>query len=217
MTLAEVSARDLFDRLDTDVQALFFTRGVFQQLFSEGTLEDLNRTAPGAFKLIQAAMVHEILRHLCVLTDPPTPGKRENLVLRRVIDRARAECNVGWIDAIDQSMSCLSQMHPKFKEFRDKRLFHCDLKAKLGHMSVEFPLRDEVEQAIEHVAQIMSSLSQVLGGSPVSYSESIVRGDGVSIVSAIRRSSRLLELNRQAWNPDVSAAELQIELQKRGQ
>src|SRR4051812_25767020 len=90
----------------TEVIRLHARWMIFLQLYGDpGSVDLLNRSAPGFFYYCQDALIDAVFTSICRLTDPASTGRKANLSLKHLIDEMKAYADGSLIAQLDTAFS----------------------------------------------------------------------------------------------------------------
>ncbi len=134
---------------------------------SAARVEQLNRTAPFFFGMIQQVLFNDVLLHLARLTDPPRTGSRENLTFQRLPALVDASLR----RQVDRRLRAVLKKTEFARDRRNRVIAHCDLPTlrnlhprRLAHAS-----RRRVGNALDSMADLMNHIESHYEHSEVFY------------------------------------------------
>jgi hypothetical protein len=191
-----------------EVSYLHETWGIFRQLYASGddTVDLLNDSAPGFFRLCQWLLADDIILSISRLNDPRRTLGKDNLTLEQLVHSIDA----GKHPALRKEMEKLyaeAKDKCKFaKDHRNKRIAHNDLHLKLqGKVRpLPSPTETNIEDALESIRNVMNAVSRYFHNSEiatVNYYHLVTRlGDGTKIISRLREAEAFR--NQRPEQPD---------------
>jgi len=152
-----------FTALWLEVEGLHVMWGEYAELFTEpDSVEVLNQTAPGLFRIIQVVLWEYTLLHIARLTDPPDSGKgKENLTILNLPglvdypagdDEKRANLD-GLINTVmSKTKIC--------RDWRNRHIAHRDLNLLMNESAkpLERASGIQVEDALSAIGNVISEV-----------------------------------------------------------
>lgn len=211
-----VEHRQVFDAISHEVTLLHAIWRTYRQLYAaEERVQLLNKIAPAFAKVVQDALMDDVLLSLSRLTDPPTTGQnRENLVLRRLTPLAAAAGHEQVELEVDLILEAIQAACAALRQHRNKRIAHLDLSVALQGTKLPDVSRETVEVALFHVRDLLNGLNSYFRGGPTLYDEISMIGDGDTLIACLTDSLRLRHLRRR--HRSMSEQQLRQELEARG-
>lgn len=182
--------REVYEPLWQSVSALHVNWMLYRQVFGTGPerIDLLNEFAPVFFRATQDSMLDATFLAISRLMDPPKSARKDNLVLERLILAAKEE------DELDLSLSLrlsakLEEIKKQciiFREIRNKRLAHNDLKAAQEKCEDDHPMmasREHIEIVLKSIRDIMNAVQVHYLGGETLYEHTILGlGDGNRLI-----------------------------------
>lgn len=149
----------LFIEVMREATWLMLTWQEYKTLYTtnEKRVELLNQSAPVFFRVVQGAMLNQVLLYLTRLTDPVSHGKdRNNLTVRALPSVSPTVIRDRLQAAVDDAVKSAEFA----KVLRDKRIAHSDLASVFGKdmMDIPVPTRQMIEASIQAVWNVVSIL-----------------------------------------------------------
>jgi hypothetical protein len=152
---------ELYSLLSKELVWLYYSWSEYRVLYatSEATIQVLNSAAPRFFYYLDYLMWHDVLLHICRLTDPPATAGHENLTLALLplaIQDSPISGEVATLIEIAQSKSKFA------RDWRNRHLAHRDLQKAQNPEAhaLAAASREQVEEALASMAAV---LNRVLG------------------------------------------------------
>jgi hypothetical protein len=148
---------ELYWELCKELSLLHMTWSEYRALFatSEANIKLLNSAAPQFFYTLDCLMWHDVLMHICRLTDPPKSGGRKNLCLARLplaIGEPNLEVQVSDLVAQARADGDFA------RDWRNRHLAHRDL-AKAQNPEAHAlagASREKVETSLASMAAVLN-------------------------------------------------------------
>lgn len=192
------AVRELWAELSAKVVWLHGRWIIYRQLFgtNKDRVELLNEAAGTVTWILQDLLLHDVQLELSKVGDPAGGRDRTNLSVRRL--------QVSLRDAGESVLAL--RMEPPLVEFeaacaelrhrRNKWIAHSDLKTLLEARATPLlgPSRQEIEDALTALRQIMHCVELEYTGSQTAYEHFVMNEDGEHLLSALIRAKRYNEL-----------------------
>ena len=164
---------------------------------TKGNVDKMNRLSGTAFGLIQRAMIADLIRRICAITDPPGNGARQNLVLARAAQLFAAEPG-GCPAAIAATIQEVALKTASIREHRNKSIAHLDLLTK-QRQGANLPtlVNGDLDTAVDAIFRAMQAIHHAVDGSHVAYEMSMINnaeGEFEWMLNDALRFKRLREL-----------------------
>lgn len=152
---------ELYCLLAKELVWLHYSWSEYRVLYgtSEDTIQVLNSAAPRFFYYLDYFMWHDVLLHICRLTDPAVTAGHENLTLARLPSVIPDTELRGEVDTLIKA----AQSKSKFaRDWRNRHLAHTDLKKAKNPEAhaLAAASREQVEEALISMTAV---LNRVLG------------------------------------------------------
>ena len=159
----------------------------YVQLFgtSPERIDLLNQSASYFFRVIELTLWQDTLLHLARLTDPPQTGRKDNLTIRRLPDLVGAgTLKVDLQKLIDAAGAATDFV----RDWRNRHIAHRDLKLALqdGAQPLVPASREQVNEAIAAISQVLQRLSLAYFDSEVRFDLVFTFADAESLLYTIR-------------------------------
>ncbi len=145
----------------------------------------LNQSASYFFRVIELTLWQDTLLHLARLTDPPQTGRWDNLTIRRLPNLVGA----GTLKVDLQELIAAADAATEFaRDWRNRRIAHRDLKLALqdGAQPLAPASREQVNEAIAAISQVLQRLSLAYFDSEVRFDLVFTFADAESLLDTIR-------------------------------
>ena len=176
-------------------------------LFGEQNSLDLfNDTDPVAATSIHNALVEKAVLDIAKLRDPATSGSYENLSLRNLISKLKAERTELDFTTVDCEIDTFLTATEPFVTLRNKTIAHSDSVTLLSPTSTIAGIsRSDIDSVMSQTESIMNNVEQLTGRAKVHYSDTIMSGGGSSLVASLQHAKLFLDINDLAVmeRPDV--------------
>ncbi len=156
--------RTVYEGLRDEVCTLYTIWDSYEQLYgTEERIAVLNKTASGAFGLIQGLFRNEFIMGICRLTDPEKTGKFENLTIDHLMSVIHDKTKDSEFDKeLKEKRDGIDKLIVPFRTHRNKTLGHLDRETALNYRPGLLPgvNRDAVQSVmmqIEHFMQTVQS------------------------------------------------------------
>jgi hypothetical protein len=191
------NVKDVFRELCQAVAEVHRKWRCYLDLFAEQDNQDLmNRRAPAAFSIIEEALRNDITMGISRINDPKETYGKKNLSLANLCHR------VGPNPPIEALRTEFGAACKPFKDYRNARVGHNNLKTLLGHPEASIPAicKQDVEQCLKLAAKLMNALYRAAGGDDAEYSFHVLEiGGGTSLIECLRLADQQIEAKRKNW------------------
>jgi hypothetical protein len=211
--------KEVFGAIDHAVSWLHAVWRTFHQLFfDKETVDLLNRAAPAAARIIQDALIDDVLLSLSRLTDPAVSGKgskqlRPNLTLEQLRPLAEATGSSKVSEHLDKALKELQDSCWALRAHRNKRIAHSDLGVALEKDILPFFSWQGIEHALATLRDAMNAINVHYRLGPTIYEKVATQGDGDALLGVLRDGLRLREIRRHLREMNSDA--LRTEIMKR--
>ncbi|MBA3239668.1 MAG: hypothetical protein H0T60_00390 [Acidobacteria bacterium] len=196
-----IEIEPIYIALVTDVERLHVKWNMYCQLYVSGEeiVDLLNSSAGGFFGVCQDIWGGDIISTISRLTDPGQMGrgknKKDNLSLEKLVKSIDGVKFPELKDEIGRLLTDSESKCRSIRMFRHKCLGHNDLSTRLQGKAnpLPVPTREEVEDALESIREVMNSIPRFFGNShlaTVNYGCTSPPYDGKALIA------RLLEAKR---------------------
>jgi hypothetical protein len=210
--------RPLFEAIDREVTWLHAVWIIYRQLYGrdEATVNLLNKVAPAFFRVVQDAILDDVLLSITRISDPPVSGagRQANLVLERLRPLAKESGEPLLVSELDEALSKLKDACEVLRKHRHKRIAHLDMDVAMEMMTLPGYSRQTIEDALDAVRRVMNSMNHFYRHGPTVYEATSTLGDGDSLLAIIRDGLRLRKMRRIAHR--ATERELREQLNDRG-
>lgn len=201
--------RSTFVSIDHEVQWIHAKWIVYRQIFAgdQQQIDILNRTAPFFFRIIQQAMLEDIVLAMARLLDPAETMGNQNRSLMQLLHQLDDERFAELQKELRDDLLQLEEASQVFKVWRNKKLAHTDLAMELRVSDNPLPgiSRALVETALEALRKLMNRVNGYFMDSSTAYEH----------FSTITGGDRLLELlEKGVKEEDAERKELLDEIER---
>lgn len=173
--------REVFAALKTEIIDLHLRWIIYRQLFaaSPEKIDLLNKSGSNVFFLLQHLLLDDCALRLSKLTDPAEQGKFANLSVLQLLECIAGADKEFPRDKVEALIGELTGRSEKFRKLRNKRIAHADLHHALKVAEEPLPgiSREDVEQALKVLRQVMNAIELHYDNSQTLYEETIVAHD----------------------------------------
>ena len=188
------AAVDDFNILHQEVCELFERWMLMNQLFSdEESIELLNESAPAAFGVIQFALVDLIIMGIARLTSDK--DSRSLTVKHLLLSYEGTSTGV----ELSQIVEKLDDLTGTLTLTRNKRIAHHDTDVAKGSFVLPDITKKQIDDSMKLISDFMNVISFSRDRSEIAYNRIQSIGNGTSIIWALKRSSKLEDLQLRAW------------------
>lgn len=197
--------KDTVEALHTEVVTLAFVWRLYRDMFAtKGNVERMNKLSGTTFGLVQRAMIADLIRRVCAITDPPGAAPRKNLVLRLAAETLQAEQGCLPVDIV----SCLDTVDTataSIRQHRNKSYAHLDLLTK-QRQGANLPkvINADLDAAIDAVFEAMGAIYLKCNGRCVVYQCPIINNAGGEFEWLLKDALRFARLRELAADERVS-------------
>ena len=186
--------RVVLEKIDYEITDLHFRWGVYRDVFAQGPeqIALLNRNGSNFFHITQLLMIDYMTLAFSKLTDPSKQGKNENLSLKQlhVLLEEIGEAEV--IEELNMRFEVLYRSCEKFRELRNKRVAHSDMRHALELAEEPLPgiSRAYIEEALVNLRDYINVVNRKFKGTTVLYQEFVedLYGRSENLIRALNRS-----------------------------
>lgn len=187
--------REVFAALKTEIVDLHLRWIIYRQLYaaSPEKIDLLNKSGSNVFFLLQHLLLDDCALRLSKLTDPAEQGKFANLSVLQLLE-CIAEVDKDFPRSkVEPLIGELKGRSEKFRKLRNKRIAHADLDHALKVSDEPLPgiSRDDVEQALQALRDVMNAVELHYDKSQTLYEETIVAygADGNKLLKILERGN----------------------------
>jgi len=186
--------REAFVRLDEDVQRLHELWMLHKQLYltNERRVELLNRTAPRCFYYLQQVLLDEVILGIFRLTDQAQYGKSEDLVLETLRRHLDPSAHSTLIVDLDARMKNLLSIVSPFREIRNKRIGHRDLKVATYAISLPDLTANDVERVLAAIRDLLNMVQMYFDSRSTGYG--LMSQAGETLIDVLKQAVELQRL-----------------------
>jgi hypothetical protein len=155
-----------YHELSNELDWLYIKWSEYVELYGTrpARVEMLNKAAGGFFRVVQDALLDDVLLHIACLTDPSMSAGRRNLTVRGVpdlIDRPMLRRSIE--KRIDAAVQCANFA----RDWRNRRIAHRDLALALeqGAEPLMPASRAKCKKAIQAITEVLNKVSSAYLGS----------------------------------------------------
>ena len=151
------------------------------------TLVNLNAAAPRFFYWLDYLMWHDVLLHICRLTDAPTTAGKSNLSIAQLpnaISHPELKTKVDKLVSLAQSKAQFA------RDWRNRHLAHRDLEKSKNPAAKPLAAasRASVEEVLKAIAAALNAVQEHFEDSATAYHDSVVSpGGAVSLLRVLER------------------------------
>lgn len=166
----------------------------------------MSDAAPDLFRIIKNVLVDNVFLGLAVLADPASTRVsgvvRDNLSIERLLQEvdvfaANEPANQAVAAAIRDEFSVFRQSVQTIKAHRNRRIAHADAATRLDPAEqLDGVSRGDLDVVVAGAFSLMNRIEILLADSQTAYDQPILRGCGESVLDALRRSRRFLDLEQ---------------------
>ncbi len=151
---------EVYEPLFHDICHLHRKWGISCQLYGSGesTIELLNTSAPGFFRICEDLLADDVLLSISRLRDPKTTLGKNNLTLERLVHSIDATRYSQLRFDVERLLSDVKVKSVFVKAQRDRRIAHADLSTKLQASLLSSPTRTDVEGALQSIRSLMNAV-----------------------------------------------------------
>lgn len=185
--------RGIFRELCQEVAAVYAGWRFYLDLFtSDENKAMFNEVARSSFKLIERALLTEMIMGLCRLSDPPGTGKKGKCSMRRLAKQA------GPIGGLQSKVDEFVSHCEPIREHRNRRTGHADLKTTLEVHPEPLPgiSRGYINKALDLAAETLNIVSRHYATHQLMF-EAPYPGGAESLVYWLNRGLEAEEAERQ--------------------
>jgi hypothetical protein len=194
--------------LDVEVSALAFVSRLFRDMYvTKGNVDNMNKISPVTFGLVQRALIADVIRRICAVTDPPGAGARQNLVLERAAELFASERG-GVPPRVREAIDEAASLTKDIRELRNKTYAHLDLLTK-QQKGANLPtvLNADFDAAVQAVFRAMTAIQIAENGSNVVYEMAMINNAGGEFEWLLRDGLRFENLRKLAADRRISDAQ----------
>lgn len=180
--------REQFENLTNQVINLHQKWRFYLDLFDNTDAEEvMNDRLPGAFRIIEEAVQHDLIITLYRLTDTAGDGDRTNLTLRSLIQQVRVHTSEEFFTDCEQQLNTQNAQLVPLNQRRNWTIGHIDRKTALGTRAVLPLSREHIEGPVAEIAALMNRIARHFEVPPTAYEFSQRLGDGLELIEVVRR------------------------------
>lgn len=164
---------------------------------SEERVDLLNKASGYFFKIVQDALLDNVVLNVARLTDPVKSVGKDNLTLLRLPDLIQDDSLKKEVNALSQNALEISSFS---RDWRNRRLAHNDLMLALNVGVKPLPgiSREKIEKSLSAFRDVLNAISIKYWESTNFYEDLIVHGgDGQNVVRYIRAGIKAEEAKRE--------------------
>ena len=196
---------DLWSTLKSEVVWVHGRWIIYRQLYgtSEERVALLNRCGATFFHILQIVLLQDVQLSLSKLGDPARTGSRKNMTVDFLVEQLKAAQQTAVVDKVLPLVTAFDTSCEKLRHRRNKSIAHFDLNTMLRTKvtPLEGPSRDEIENALEALRNVMNCIEQHYTGSTMAYELFLMSDDGEAVIGMLRRGIRYEQLVRDGVVP----------------
>lgn len=190
-----------------------FYNGTFGQEHVAKQMREVSRTG---FGLVQDAILHDLIRSLCALSDQPGCEDRRNVSLCSIMDDLQAAFPPSKLGGITKLLEVLEKHVVALRAHRNKRLMHFDYDTlQTRARSLPKLLKSDLKAAVRLAGQFLSAVGVLLGRTAIAYDLTAPCNSVGEWVWMISDSLRLGLLRSRSRDPELPDSVLRLLLQQR--
>ena len=184
--------RSLFQILCQDIASLSAKWHLYLDLFTD--VDILNKTAPGAFQMIEESLRTDMTISTCRLRDPAARGMFRYLSFKTLERQARH------IQGLRELLNNFRIISRPISYYRHKRIAHNDPATILEPRENPLPsiTPKTINDSLEAGAKILNHLLQFYNGPTIDFERVIVFGSGKKLIKWLKRAWRHYEEEQKA-------------------
>lgn len=202
---------ELREFLDTEVIGLAFVWKMYRAMYAKpANVEKMNQISPTLFGLMQRAVIADLIRRVCAITDSPDSGA--NLVLRTVAESWSKSTGNPIPASVDAKMVAAETGVRTIRKHRNKLYAHLDVRTK-RKKAANLPklIGRHLDDAVRLIFEAMSAINHLVGGPNVAYEQTMlgnVEGEFEWMLSDVLRFKHLRALAADTKNSDADVRRL---------
>jgi len=185
------SLGELYFLLWKEVAWVHVTWVEYRRFFAAGqsTFDLLNATAPMFFYRLDYLMWHDIILHLCRLTDPPTSAGKNNVTLLSLSPKLD---NQELQDRVKELAEDAKSATDFARDWRNRHIAHRSLSKAANPLSepLEIATREKVDSALKSIRRVMNALESHFNDSETQYDQTqAAAGGAAALLSCLRKAT----------------------------
>jgi hypothetical protein len=204
--------RKVFAAIDGEVMWVHVVWKTFRELFaSQQNVKLLNSTAPAGARVIQDALLDDVVLSLSRLTDPPTTGRFQNLVLQSLTELAKQTGDEKVVDQFESAFSEIASRVEVLRKHRDKRIAHSDLDVAAQDEKLPGYSRQSIEDALSSVRKLLNGFHMHFRQGTTAYEMPILSGGGDLLISYLKLGRRFQKIRDDSYQLDDQQLREQVQ------
>ncbi len=186
----------VYNELSNGLSRLQVKWNLYKQLYahSSGRIDLINQAAGWFFKVVQGALIGDVLLHIARLTDPERVAGRDTLSIRRLTALVPEALR---IDVATLEAAATAVCEP-IRPWRNRRGAHTDLQAAIFGSPVPDITYEQVETAVASLRKLLNRIEQHYWKAATMYEEIITPpGDADALVLYLLKGIRSEDGRRQ--------------------
>jgi hypothetical protein len=180
---------DAYETLSPDLAWLHVRWQLYQQLFCKGErrIALLNETAGFFFYVTQQILLSDVILGVCRLSDPPSMGKRHNLVLKSLVKLVESASHPKLAIELQVILQEFKEAVQPLKTHRNRRIAHRDSDAALRASSKPLPniSLHQIERPLEIGQRFLKAIERTFKDAETHYSDVILHDDANALVATL--------------------------------
>jgi hypothetical protein len=192
--------------LKQEIAGLAFVWKLYHAMYgNKSNVLKMNQISGTAFGIIQRALIADLIRRTCAVSDPPSNGKHKNLVLGRLAEEWKAENGKPLPQDVQAKLDAVYTISTNVRVHRNKKYAHLDLEtAQLSGANLNKLMTDHLDDSVKAVFAAMSSLSYLHDGSSMAYELSMINNAEGEMEWLLSDSLRFDSLRKMAVDKSIS-------------
>jgi AbiU2 len=193
----------MYRELSGELSQACFRWQIFHQLFGKNKerIELMEATASNFFGELETLLVDGAILQICRMTDPPTQGRFDNLVIDQLhmgLDPAR---DAPIIQALESKADAIHAMCVDLREHRRKRIAHFDKPTMLGPPNTVLPVLvvKGIGDAFYAIGDYLNCFAGYVYDLQTYYKKILSKSDGELLVHFLKRGIAFDEMERADW------------------
>lgn len=181
----------LFESINNEVIQLSYRWKIYLQLFDSGeeNLHLLNTSGSNVFQILQKLIVDDTILALYRLTDKEKSSGQENASIKNFLTKATPYLNQASLDELSRTLIGLNFCVENLRAHRNKTIAHKDLDHAVGTKQLPDVNYDDLENSMENLRKIMSTLGKELFNWQTCYSVVSLPGhDGTGLLGVLKKA-----------------------------
>jgi len=179
----------VYNELSNGLSRLHVKWHLYRRLYahSTGRIDLINKAAGWFFRVVQAALVGDVLLHIGRLTDQERIGSRDNLTIRRLPALVPEGLTA---DVTALHAAAITACEP-IRPWRNRRGAHTDLETAIFGIPVPDITNEQVETALASLRALLNRIEHYYWRAPTMYEEIVTPpGDADALVYYLLKGIR---------------------------